>query len=135
MLIRRASPRSQLLIRRQIAKQKSQGEENIRNARKRRVEKIQKKMNECQRKQQEKSWVLQSPIPAYLSSFPFELTRSSRDALRPKVDRLRELLERKRSLEAKQDEHFQQVTSAMTATVQQLNVAIRDRCEQLVERD
>lgn len=49
------------------------------------------------------------------------------------VDRLRELLERKRKLEAKQDEHFQQVTSAMTATVEQLSVAIRDRCDLLSE--
>lgn len=43
----------QLLMRHQIAKQKSQGEEKIRTARKKRIERIQKKMNDCQRRHQE----------------------------------------------------------------------------------
>lgn len=115
----------------QIATQKSQGEEKLRSTRKKRIEKIQKKMSECERMHQERSLVSHVSFTCrfcLLSSF-------SRDQLRPMVDRLRELLERKRSLEAKQDEHFQQVTSAMKATVDQLNVAIHDRCDQLAEQD
>ncbi|CZT17961.1 uncharacterized protein RCC_03800 [Ramularia collo-cygni] len=96
-----------------IAKLKAEGEERIRNIRKKRIHKVQKKISECQQRHQERS----------------------RDQIRPMVDRLRELLNRKRSLEAQQDEHFQQVTSAMKATVEQLNVAIQDRCGQLAERD
>lgn len=42
----------------QIAKQKSQGEERIRNARKKRIEKTREKMTDCQRKHHEISYAL-----------------------------------------------------------------------------
>ncbi|SMR57391.1 unnamed protein product [Zymoseptoria tritici ST99CH_3D1] len=92
---------------------RAEREQAIRAERKKNLARIAKRKTECERK--------------------YEENRISN--LRPKLDRLRELLQRKRDLESEIEENFGQIDQAMRSTVAQAKVAVAVRMEELTPKE
>ncbi|KJX95722.1 hypothetical protein TI39_contig1089g00002 [Zymoseptoria brevis] len=92
---------------------RAEREQAIRAERKKNLARIAKRKTECERK--------------------YEENRISN--LRPKLDRLRELLQRKSDLESEIEESFGQIDQAMRSTVAQAKVAVAVRMEELTLKE